>query len=158
MWGTDWTKIKIGFQTWQIITLIDFFSRKIIALDIQPNVNAGHMKAIYAKGLKNEDISHKPKLRADQGSPNKAYVMKDFMKDIGADLSFARVRRPTDNAITERFYGTIKQEEIFVVGSYPDETSAREEIEDYIDFYNEDRPHQALWNFKPNEVHEVNNK
>jgi transposase InsO family protein len=25
---------------------------------------------------------------------------------LGAELSFARVRRPTDNALTERFYGT----------------------------------------------------
>jgi transposase InsO family protein len=35
---------------------------------------------------------------------------------LGAELSFARVRRPTDNALTERFYGTIKQEEIYLVG------------------------------------------
>ncbi|TAJ99506.1 transposase [bacterium] len=77
---------------------------------------------------------------------------------IGAELSFARVRRPTDNAITERFYGTIKQEEIYLVGNYPDERSAREEISRYADYYNTDRPHQSLMNFTPGRVHEVNNK
>lgn len=99
MWGTDWTKIKRVFQTCQLITLIDFFSRIIIAEDIQPIVNAGDMKAKFTR-LKSEKISQKLKLRADQESPNKAYVMKDFMRDIEADLSFARVRVPTDDAIT----------------------------------------------------------
>jgi transposase InsO family protein len=68
------------------------------------------------------------------------------------------VRRPTDNAITERFYGTIKQEEIYVVESYPDLQSAKEEIGKYIKFYNERRPHQSLWNFTPQAIHELNNK
>ena len=80
------------------------------------------------------------------------------MEIIGSELSFARVRRPTDNAITERFYGTIKQEEIYLVGNYPDERSAQEEIDRYIEFYNTCRPHQALMNFTPAYVHLVNNK
>ncbi len=59
---------------------------------------------------------------------------------MGADISYARVRRPTDNAVTERFFGTVKQEEIHVVGSYPDEHSGRSEIGTYIDSYNTERP------------------
>lgn len=41
--------------------------------------------------------------------------------------------------------------------SYPDEISARYEIGRYIDFYNTQRPHQNLWNFTPQHIHEVNN-
>ena len=77
---------------------------------------------------------------------------------MGSELSFARVRRPTDNALTERFYGTIKQEEIYLVGNYPDEISAREEIGRYLERYHHSRPHQSLMNFTPAHVHEVNNK
>ena len=65
-------------------------------------------------------------------------------------MSFARVRRPTDNALTERFYGTygtVKQEEIYLVGNYPDEISAREELGRYIESYHHTRPHQSLMNF-----------
>ncbi len=60
-------------------------------------------------------------------------------------------------ALAERFFGTAKQEEICVVGSYPDEHSARHEIGAYMSFYNTVRLHQALWNFTPAHVHEVNN-
>ncbi len=52
----------------------------------------------------------------------------------------------------------MKQEEIYLVGNYPDEQSAREEIGRYIEFYNQSRPHQALYNFTAAHVHQLNNK
>ena len=94
----------------------------------------------------------------DRGSPNTSGITQEFFEALGAELSFARVRRPTDNALTERFYGTVKQEEIYLVGNYPDETSAREEIGRYIETYHRSRPHQALFNFTPAHVHALNNK
>ena len=66
-----------------------------------------------------------------------------------ADLSFARVRRSIDNALTERFFGSVQQEEIYIVGSDPDEHSARHDLGGYIDFYIKERPHEGLWNFTP---------
>ncbi|MGZ8497137.1 MAG: hypothetical protein ACXW5W_01900 [Candidatus Binatia bacterium] len=102
-----------------------------------PTVHAGTIKAIYQAGLTNQGISiHsqiKPKLRVDRGSPNTSGVTQEFFETLGADLSFARVRRPTDNALTERSCGSIKQEEIYLVGNYPDEISAREELGHYIE-------------------------
>lgn len=162
MWGADWTKLRIGGLRWYLLTLIDFFSRYIVHYEIVPTVNAAHIKALYESGLGllNIPLTHesKPELRLDQGSPNTSRVTKEFFKDINADLSFARVRRPTDNARTERFYRTIKQEEIYIVGDYQDEITAKEEIGAYIKWYNEKRPHQALWNFTPWLVHDTNNK
>lgn len=161
LWGCDWTRLLINHIRWYLIIIIDFFSRFIIAYDIQPSVNASHVRHIYLKGLKNQGINRKhdilPELRVDKGSPNTSLITKEFFEIMGAELSYARVRRPTDNGKTERFFGTIKQEEIYLVGSYPDEISAREEILRYIDFYNNVRPHQALWNFTPYHIHEVNN-
>lgn len=162
MWGSDWTKLSVGGVRWYLLTVIDFFSRWIIAWEVVPTVNAGNVKAIYQAGLRNQGISihsqTKPKLRVDRGSPNTSGITQEFFEALGAELSFARVRRPTDNALTERFYGTIKQEEIYLVGNYPDEISAREEIARYIERYHHSRPHQSLMNFTPAHVHEVNNK
>ena len=162
LWGSDWTKLSIGHVRWYLLTVIDCFSRLLVAFDLVPTVNASHVKAIYRQGLRTQGIpldeKSKPDLRVDRGSPNTSWVTKEFFQDLEADLSFARVRRPTDNAITERFYGSIKQEEIYVVGNYPDEISAREEIGQYIDHYNCRRPHQSLMNFTPIHVHRINNK
>jgi transposase InsO family protein len=162
MWGADWTKLKINHTRWYLLTLIDFYSRIIVSYAIVPNVNSSHIKALYLSGLDSQNIpinwDHKPVLRTDRGSPNTSRITKKFFKDIEGDLSLARVRRPTDNAITERFYSTIKQEEIYVVESYPDHQSAIDEIGRYIKFYNNERPHQALWNYTPQFVHDTNNK
>jgi len=162
MWGSDWTKLSVGGIRWYLLTVIDFFSRWIVVWEVVPTVHAGTIKAIYQRGLKNQGISmqsqNKPVLRVDQGSPNTSGITQEFFEALGAELSFARVRRPTDNALTERFYGTIKQEEIYLVGDYPDEISAREEIARYIERYHHSRPHQSLMNFTPAHVHEVNNK
>lgn len=161
-WGCDWTRLLIGGLRWYLLTVIDFFSRLVVAWDLVPSVNASHVKAVYQAGLAAQGLplswSQKPELRVDRGSPNTSGVTREFFEILGAELSFARVRRPTDNAITERFYGTIKQEEIYLVGNYPDERSAREEIGRYIGHYNTERPHQALFNFTPAYVHQVNNK
>ncbi len=162
MWGSDWTKLSVAGVRWYLLTVIDFFSRLLIAYDVVPTVHTGYVKAIYQAGLKNQGISlhskTKPELRVDRGSPNTSGVTQEFFEAMGAELSFARVRRPTDNALTERFYGTVKQEEIYLVGNYPDEQSAREELGRYIEFYNQRRPHQALYNFTPAHVHQLNNK
>jgi len=161
LWGCDWTKLLIAGIRWYLITLIDFFSRLWIEFEIVPTVNAAHVKALYSRGLLAQGLrtsSCKPILRTDRGSPNTSWVTREFFDMMGADLSWGRVRRPTDNAITERHYGTIKQEEIYLVGNYPDETTARRELGKYRDQYNLQRPHQALWNFTPQHVHELNNK
>jgi transposase InsO family protein len=162
MWGSDWTKLSVGGVRWYLLTVIDFFSRWIIAWEVVPTVHAGTIKAIYQAGLTNQGISvrsqTKPKLRVDRGSPNTSGITQEFFEKLEADLSFARVRRPTDNALTERFYGSIKQEEIYLVGNYPDEISAKEELGRYIESYHHTRPHQSLMNFTPAHVHEVNNK
>lgn len=161
MWGCDWTKLLVNHLRWYLLILIDFFSRSVVAYGIVPSVNASHVKHIYAMGLKEQGIRKNydilPELRVDRGSPNTSLVTKEFFEIMGADLSFARVRRPTDNALTERFFGTAKQEEIYVARSYPDERSAWEEVGSYIFTYNNERPHQSLWNFTPAYVHSVNN-
>jgi putative transposase len=162
LWGGDWTKLRIGHVRWYLVTVIDWFSRYLIAFEVAPTVNASHVQAVYRQGLKAQEIpltaKQKPELRVDRGSPNTSWVTQKFFQDLEAELSFARIRRPTDNAITERFYGSLKQEEVYVVGNYPDERSAREEIGRYIDHYNHCRPHQALMNFTPAYVHQINNK
>jgi putative transposase len=162
MWGSDWTKLSVGGVRWYLLTVIDFFSRWIIAWEVVPTVNAGNVKAIYQRGLKSQRISirskTKPELRVDRGSPNTSGITQEFFQSLAVELSFARVRRPTDNALTERFYGSIKQEEIYLVGNYPDEISAKEEIGRYIENYHHCRPHQSLMNFTPAHVHQVNNK
>jgi len=124
MWGSDWTKLSVGGVRWYLLTVIDFFSRLIVTFDVVPTVHARSVKSVYQAGLNNQGNSRhsekKPELRVDRGSPNTLGVTQEFFQTLGAELSFAQVHRPTDNALTEQFYGTVKQEEIYLVENHPD--------------------------------------
>jgi hypothetical protein len=67
-----------------LLTVIDSFSRWIVAYDVMPTVYAGSVKAIYQAGLTNLGISlhrqSKPDLRVDRGSPINRGCPKSFSK------------------------------------------------------------------------------
>jgi pyruvate/2-oxoacid:ferredoxin oxidoreductase beta subunit len=87
-----------------------------------------------------------------------AYGTRRLIKDLEMVMSPSRVNRPTDNARQERWYRTVKQEEIYCYPTYPSLDIARQSIARYIEEYNQRRPHQALWNYTPGYVHRLGNK
>ena len=68
---------------------------------------------------------------------------KRLIRDLEMVLSPSRLYRPTDNSRQERWYRTVKQEEIYCYPTYPSEEIARSSIAKYIRFYHEERPHQV---------------
>ena len=60
----------------------------------------------------------KPVLRTDPGSPNMAADVRIFLRQIGVVFSPGRVATPTDNDRQERFYRSLKQEEVYCHDGY----------------------------------------
>jgi len=161
IWGEDWTVLTIADLRYYLLALMDYFSRYILAWGIVPTVTQKEVQqlltlAYFNEGLEREE--HKPMLRADLGSPNTARKTRRLIKDLEMLLRLSRVHRPTDNARQERWFRTAKQEEIYCYPTYPSLELARSSIGDYIRYYNEKRPHQALWNYTPAVVHRLGNK
>jgi len=161
IWGEDWTQLVIDGSRHYLLTIIDYFSRFIIAWGIVKTVTKKEVQdllvlAYISQGIEKNGL--KPKIRLDQGSPNMAHTTRDIIRDLEMLFSPSGVNRPTDNARQERFYRTAKQDEIYCYPSYPSLEIARKSIGEYIEFYNEKRPHQALWNFTPGYVHRVGDK
>lgn len=59
--------------------------------------------------------------------------------------------RYTENIFVERLWRSIKYEEVYLK-AYQNGTEARAGIGAYLDFYNQERPHQALGYQTPGEV------
>lgn len=68
------------------------------------------------------------------------------------------IRRPTDNAITERFYGTIKQEYISPVGTIGASDRHGRRSAGMSITTTPIIPRQSLMNFTPAYVQQMNNK
>jgi putative transposase len=101
--------------------------------------------AVMSQGLGEHDP--KPILRTDPVSPNMAADVRIFLQEIGVVFPPGRVARPTDNARQERFYRTLKQEEVYCHDGYVSSESARASIDYWTNYYNEVRPHQALFGY-----------
>jgi putative transposase len=161
IWGEDWTIITISGQRYYLLTIIDYFSRYIVAWGIVKSVTQMEVRNLIALAHLSEKIdgkSNKPIIRFDRGSPNMAYSTQRLIKNLEMILSPGRAYRPTDNARQERWYRTVKQEEIYCYPTYPTDEIARYSLSKYIHEYNEERPHQAIWNFTPGFVHRHGNK
>ena len=62
--------------------------------------------------------------------------------------------RYLDNIIVERLWRSIKYEEVYLKAC-KDGTEAKQGIGAYLDFYNRERPHQALGYRTPQETYQV---
>ena len=161
IWGEDWTILSIEGLRHYLLTIIDYFSRYIVAWTIVKTVSHREVKDLLAIAYISQGIDkadQKPLIRLDQGSANMAYGTRRLIKDLEMVISPSRVSRPTDNARQERWYRTAKQEEIYCHGDYSSIEIARQSMARYIEEYNELRPHQALWNYTPGFVHRLGNK
>ena len=161
IWGEDWTIISVDCSRQYLLTLIDYFSRYIVAWGVVKTVTRREVQNLVALAYLSEDIepeAPKPFLRTDLGSPNMAHSTRRLIRDLEMVLSPSRANRPTDNGRQERWYRTVKQEEIYCYPTYPSAEVARLSLSRYIRYYNEDRPHQSLWNYPPGYVHRLGNK
>jgi putative transposase len=161
IWGEDWTILSIDSLRHYLLTIIDYFSRYIVAWGVVKTVTGLEVQNLLTLAYLSEGIGPqgpKPLLRADLGSPNMAHSTRRLIRDLEMVLSPARPNRPTDNGRQERWYRTVKQEEIYCYPTYPTVEIARFSLGRYIHYYNEQRPHQALWNYPPGYVHRLDNK
>jgi transposase InsO family protein len=70
-------------------------------------------------------------------------VGETILAGNGIKVSMDSVGRYADNIFVERFWRTLKYEEVYLK-AYQDGRAARSEIGKYIRFYNTERPHQSL--------------
>ena len=91
-------------------------------------------------------------MNSDQGSHFTSPKYVSLFLNAGARISMDHRGRAYDNIFIERFWHSIKYEDIYLKDySYPRE--ARQGIRNYMDFYNNERPHQSLGYKTPAEVY-----
>lgn len=158
IWGTDFTHVLVDGLTYYLTTIIDFYSRYIIAWGLLRQIKNLQVRELIDLAIKDQSETFgviNPTIRSDQGSQYIAWKTKNYMDKKGLTHSFTRTYRPSDNSRTERWYRSFKQEMHYIIGSYPSEGSAKELISEYILEYNNKRPHQALFGFTPRQAHYV---
>lgn len=159
LWGMDWTYLMISGRFWYLLVVVDWYSRKIVAWGLFPQITRFEVVACVTEAVSIERIDElpegamKPRIVADHGSANTAQYTKTNIEVQGLDLWLSGVNRPTGNARTERTIGTLKWEEIQLEGEYESEERARSRLRAMIWDYNFRRPNSGNGGFAPNIVH-----
>lgn len=149
VWGVDITYIRLPVGMVYLFALIDLHSRYIVGWKLSVTMETEHALEAFREGLKGGT----PEIcNADQGAQFTSESWVRCMESNGVQLSHVGVGRCIDNVYIERFWWTIKWEDIHL-SSYETVSEARAGIADFIKYYNEERPHQALGYKTPHEVY-----
>ncbi len=113
------------------------------------------MDVALTTGVLNDALAKYPApeiFNSDQGSQYTAQAHVDILKEHGIKISMDGKGRSIDNICIERFWRTIKYEEIYL-NDYKSMSELRYSIDNYIVKYNSKRLHSAIGNKTPNEVY-----
>src|SRR5260370_32186816 len=89
---------------------------------------------------------------SDQGSHFTSTQYCQLLQAAQVQISMDGKGRALDNIFTERLWRTVKYEEVYL-HDYTSPREARQALTRYFQFYNQERPHQALENQTPAEVY-----
>jgi putative transposase len=156
VWGIDITYIRMGKGFMYLFNIIDWYSRKVIDYELSNTLEKGFV----LKCLRRAFRSYRPEIiNSDQGShfTNAAYL--ELLEQAGVKVSMDGKGRATDNSRTERYFRSLKYECIFL-NEFDNPRALRKGIDRYVQFYNQERPHQSLNDAKPDQfyVHSVTAK
>lgn len=150
VWSTDITYIKLEKGFVYLAAIIDWHSKKILSWKLSNIMDISLTTSVLKEALA---FYPKPEIfNTDQGSQYTAKAHIDILKKHDIKISMDGKGRATDNIAIERFWRTIKYEEIYL-NEYKNMKSLHKAVEKFIDTYNQRRLHSAIDYQTPNEVY-----
>ena len=150
VWSTDITYIRVNGGYVYLMAIIDLYSRKILSWGISNTQDTGFCLEVLCRALNKYG---KPEIfNTDQGSQYTSKAFTAVLEANGIKISMDGVGRALDNIYIERFWRTIKYEEIYLK-EYRNLKDLKIGVSKYMDFYNKTRFHQSL-NYKtPDQIY-----
>jgi len=141
VWAADITYVPIGRGFLYLVAIIDWVSRAVLAWRLSNAMDVSFCVSALAEALARHG---KPEIfNTDQGSQFTSQAFTGVLTKAGIQISMDGRGRWMDNVFIERLWRSLKHEDIYLKG-YADGREARAGIGEWIGFYNETRPHQAL--------------
>jgi len=150
VWSTDITYIKLGKGYVYLAAIIDWYSKKILSWRLSNTMDNSLVLSVLKEAL---SFYPKPEIfNTDQGSQYTSKAHTDILKKHDMKISMDGKGRATDNICIERFWRSIKYEEIYL-NEYKNIQVLRKSIEKYMIKYNARRLHSTIEYKTPNEVY-----
>lgn len=145
---TDVSEFSIQGKKVYLSPILDLFNREIISYSISSSPNFHQIMEMLEKAFSNRVLNQNIILHSDQGWQYQMKIYQSFLKKKGIIQSMSRKGNCLDNAVMENFFGLLKKEMYYGM-RFIDISELLEKIEEYIEFYNNDRIKANLKGLSP---------
>jgi putative transposase len=138
-----------------LAVLLDLYSRKVVGWSLSSHVDSelvqGALEMAIGRRHPQAGLIH----HTDRGSQYASHAYRDILRDHAMVCSMSGKGDCLDNAVAERFFGSLKRERTSN-RHYETRQEARHDVIDYIEmFYNSTRLHSYLGYTSPNEYEKM---
>jgi putative transposase len=149
VWCADITYIPMARGFVYLVAIMDWASRAVLAWRLSTTLDADFCVDALEEALGRFGA---PEIfNTDQGSQFTSQAFTGVLLAAGVAISMDGRGRFMDNIFVERLWRSLKYEEVYL-HAYDNVAEARAGIAEWISFYNDERPHQALGYRTPAEV------
>ena len=158
LWQTDFTYFKIIGWGWHyLLTVLDDYSRYILAWKLFTTMKAGDVKelldhAIARTGVRHVPIRHRPRLLSDNGSCFISKELQEYLREKEMGHTRSKPYHPMTQGKIERYHRSLKN--VLLLQNYYLPGHLKEEIGRFVRYYNYHRVHESLKNLTPADVYE----
>jgi transposase InsO family protein len=147
-WATDITEFNVSGKKLYLSPIIDLFNQEIISYELTERPVFNQVVMMLKKAFKRIPNNSNLTLHSDQGWQYQMKQYQHLLKQKGIRQSMSRKGNCLDNAIIENFFGILKSE-LFYLKKYSTINQLKEEINEYISYYNNDRIKSNLNKMSP---------
>lgn len=148
IWAGDITYLRTQ-EGWMYLAIVmDLFSRRIVGWHIDKRMTSdligkALLKAVNLRQPKSGLVFH-----SDRGSQYTGKLYQRMLTTFEIRASMSGVGACWDNAVVERFFGSLKHDWILKVAQ-PTRDHMKQDVADYIRYYNNDRFHTSNGDMSP---------
>jgi putative transposase len=142
IWAGDVTYCRTGEGWMYLAVVMDLYSRRIVGWAIDKTMTTGLVLRALIMAY---NLRRPPKalvFHSDRGSQYTSARYRKQLNRFGIRASMGDVGACWDNAVVERFFGSLKHDWLFKV-SQPTREQMKKDVADYIRYYNLQRLHSA---------------
>ncbi|UVO35585.1 IS3 family transposase [Bradyrhizobium arachidis] len=157
LWQTDFTYLKItGWGWYYLSTVLDDFSRYIVAWRLGPTMCASDVtatldQALAASGLDHTAVARRPRLLSDNGSSYVADDLAKWLDQRGMQHVRGAPYHPQTQGKIERWHQTLKNR--ILLDNYYLPGDLERQINAFVEHYNHVRYHESIDNLTPADVY-----
>ena len=150
VWCSDITYVRLKRGFVFLSAVMDWHSRYVLSWEVSVTIDEGFCVSALERALRCHGI---PEIfNTDQGAQYTGSSFTEVLKDNGIRISMDGRGRATDNSVIERFWRSLKYEDIYLK-DYETVDELNEGLREYFQWYNNSRSHQTLDGKTPEEIY-----